>query len=302
MNLIVVRQKFVEITGRYDLVVDDTNWADNGADFYITEANKELYRDQDILPNNMEVKYTVPAGSQIFPIPNLITMEGLYYIDSAGDKKIITTMTDKEFKYNYPGARRGALIQDKASFTESTKRILFSDDNPIALGFHAGMNIRISDSVSNNTDYIIASVTATQILTTTALVTEGEVDCNIVGYFGTPGSPEYARYMGLNISGQAIVNVGNIGIYFNVPFDSEITLFVEGLFLDALSADTDESYWSIKAPMLLIAQSCWFLEMTYRNTTGMNDWKLAINEMKGDIESQFSELTTRDINQMKEAY
>jgi len=42
MNLVQIREKFREVSGRYDLVNDD--FSDNGADFYITEASKWLDR------------------------------------------------------------------------------------------------------------------------------------------------------------------------------------------------------------------------------------------------------------------
>lgn len=42
MDLKTLRTKFVQLSGRYDLVVDTTDWADNGADFYITSAQKFL--------------------------------------------------------------------------------------------------------------------------------------------------------------------------------------------------------------------------------------------------------------------
>ncbi len=42
MDLVTLREKFVRLSGRYDLVVDTTDWADNGADFYINNAQKLL--------------------------------------------------------------------------------------------------------------------------------------------------------------------------------------------------------------------------------------------------------------------
>ncbi len=44
MNLVQIRQKFIEICGRYDLVVDITAWADNGADFFINAGQRFLDR------------------------------------------------------------------------------------------------------------------------------------------------------------------------------------------------------------------------------------------------------------------
>ena len=44
MNLVEIREAFVRRSGRYDLVVDTTDWADNGADFYIQAGSRFLDR------------------------------------------------------------------------------------------------------------------------------------------------------------------------------------------------------------------------------------------------------------------
>ena len=44
MTLVEIRQKFIEISGRYDLVVDAVDWADNGADFFINAGQRLLDR------------------------------------------------------------------------------------------------------------------------------------------------------------------------------------------------------------------------------------------------------------------
>lgn len=44
MNLKEIRTWFVQDSGRYDLVVDTTNWADNGADKYINAGQRWLDR------------------------------------------------------------------------------------------------------------------------------------------------------------------------------------------------------------------------------------------------------------------
>ena len=48
MNLLQIRRKFVEISGRYDLIVDTTDWADNGADFFINAGQRFLDRLEDL--------------------------------------------------------------------------------------------------------------------------------------------------------------------------------------------------------------------------------------------------------------
>jgi hypothetical protein len=44
MTLVEIRQKFIEISGRYDLVVDAVAWVDNGADFFINAGQRLLDR------------------------------------------------------------------------------------------------------------------------------------------------------------------------------------------------------------------------------------------------------------------
>jgi len=44
MNLKEIRQKVVELSGRYDLIVDTTSWADNGMDYYINNGLQMLGR------------------------------------------------------------------------------------------------------------------------------------------------------------------------------------------------------------------------------------------------------------------
>ena len=44
MNLLQLRTKLIQLSGRFDLVVDTTDYADNGADFFIYEGQKHLDR------------------------------------------------------------------------------------------------------------------------------------------------------------------------------------------------------------------------------------------------------------------
>lgn len=44
MNLLQLRTKLINLSGRFDLVIDTTDYADNGADFFIYEGQKHLDR------------------------------------------------------------------------------------------------------------------------------------------------------------------------------------------------------------------------------------------------------------------
>lgn len=47
MTLLEIRRKFVELSGKYNLVTDTTSWADNGADFFINAGQRWLDRKMD---------------------------------------------------------------------------------------------------------------------------------------------------------------------------------------------------------------------------------------------------------------
>jgi len=53
MNLLQVRTKFVDTSGRFDLVVDTTNYADNGANFFIQAGQRYL---DTILPDPHRIR------------------------------------------------------------------------------------------------------------------------------------------------------------------------------------------------------------------------------------------------------
>ena len=61
MDLVTLRQKFVEISGRYDLVVNTTAWADNGADFYIQSGQDYLDRLETMKASVSRIFETIAA-------------------------------------------------------------------------------------------------------------------------------------------------------------------------------------------------------------------------------------------------
>ena len=62
MTLLEVRTKFIQNSGRYDLVVDTTDYADNGADFHIHAGQKYLDRLIDIPDSLARIFYRPDDG------------------------------------------------------------------------------------------------------------------------------------------------------------------------------------------------------------------------------------------------
>lgn len=80
MDLLGIRKQFIEYSGRYDLVVDTTDYEDNGADFFITEAIRELDRDRFQHDHSEAVKYTtLKAGDYIAQITKARVLNSVYY-------------------------------------------------------------------------------------------------------------------------------------------------------------------------------------------------------------------------------
>jgi hypothetical protein len=66
-------------------------------------------------------------------------------------------------------------------------------------------------------------------------------------------------------------------ILLNVPTSEDMVIQLQGLFYSAeLVNDTDENFWSMSHPLLLITAAMRQVEVTMRNTQGVNDWTSAI--------------------------
>lgn len=62
MNLLELRKKFVSVTGRYDLIVDTDEWADNGANYYFNAGARYLNGLVDVPTNFAKTGIVVQRG------------------------------------------------------------------------------------------------------------------------------------------------------------------------------------------------------------------------------------------------
>lgn len=69
MSLLDIRKKFVEISGRYDLVDDAVNFSDKGADFYINAGQKYLDRLVRVPENTATIFLTLSPGDYTLEFP-----------------------------------------------------------------------------------------------------------------------------------------------------------------------------------------------------------------------------------------
>lgn len=85
MDLLAIRKQFIEQSGRHDLVVDLTDYADNGADYYINAASRELDTEIFQVLGAKGVHYAVIDPSSAFvPLPRCRTIEYVWVVDGNG--------------------------------------------------------------------------------------------------------------------------------------------------------------------------------------------------------------------------
>jgi hypothetical protein len=90
------------------------------------------------------------------------------------------------------------------------------------------------------------------------------------------------------------------GILIGPPSDEKCHVEVRGLFYTPeLVGNTDQSFWSVVHPEVLLYAAAYELEISYRNTQGANDWLGAITDHAGGIDQDTIEEEIADVDQME---
>ena len=90
------------------------------------------------------------------------------------------------------------------------------------------------------------------------------------------------------------------GIVFDKPSDSTYSITVYGRFFSkTMDTGSDETFWSMRHPDLLVMAACYMLEVFYRNTEGQKDWLFAMRDLLQGIDSDLVDQETADINEME---
>ena len=88
-------------------------------------------------------------------------------------------------------------------------------------------------------------------------------------------------------------------ILVNVPADEKLSVIINGLFYSKeLVEDTDENYWSVVHPLLLYYSAMREVEITNRNTQGVNDWTNAIMVTMKQLGMDLVEELIAEVDQM----
>ena len=218
MNLLQLRTKFKELSGRDDLVNDD--YSDNGADFFINEGRKFLDRLNETQKSWASAFRFIEVGGYSASIQNCRAIKEVWLMSTTARWQL--------------------------------KKLSLQD--------------LISEYLSGNPSER----------------TGGEPN-----YY----SPQLTRYVPKNVGADSLesfiqwveIPSGNVEEYntilLSAPVDKKIAVEVKGLFYSPeLVEDTDTNYWSVMHPLLLYFSAMRYIEVTNRNTQGVNDWTKAITD------------------------
>ncbi len=220
MNLLQIRQKFRELSGRFDLV-DDTG-ADLGANFFINEGRKYLDRMDETQKSWGTCYRFLEIGFWSVQIP---------YCRAIKEVWVATTTARWQL--------------EKLKLQDIVEGYL----NGISDSYLPG-----PPSASTPGVPLYYSPCITRYIPENATVKDLEA---FIGYIDIPAGNAHEY--------NAIV--------LNIPTDEKLTVIIHGLFYSAeLVNDTDENYWSVVHPMLLISSAIRQTEAINRNTQGLNDW------------------------------
>jgi hypothetical protein len=242
MNLLQIRTAFVQRSGRYDLVVDTTDWADNGANFYINSGQRFLDR-LDTVPKSWGRYFReCPVGRNYVIFPYCRAIKEVWAM-TASERLRLKKIDMRDLREYY--------------------------NEPIS-------------TVSNGEPAYYAPAVLRMIPESDRLAID---DCDAMIDYADVMFDRHYEYN---------------GVIFYPPPDEVYILEVWGLFYSPeLSADTDESYWSVVHPEVLLMAAMHQVEIMYRNTEGANDWLAAIQLEVGGLGKDFVEEHIADVDQME---
>jgi len=111
MNLLQLRKQFVKRNGRYDLVMDNVGWADNGADFYINSGQRYIDRLDTTKKSQARNYQYVTSGDYYATFQYCRAVQGVYRMNSEEQKKL--EKVDYDDLRDYYAAPQGDLDTGK---------------------------------------------------------------------------------------------------------------------------------------------------------------------------------------------
>jgi hypothetical protein len=111
MNLMQVREQFIKLSGRYDLVTSTSTYADSGADFFITAGAQFLDRRSNLINKTSRLFYQLDAGTWYKTFQKCRIVEDIYINNTTGRSKL----TFKDFNWLHKEYSSPISAQDRGT-------------------------------------------------------------------------------------------------------------------------------------------------------------------------------------------
>ncbi|MCK4818948.1 hypothetical protein KA005_24455, partial [bacterium] len=102
MNLLAIRKQFVKLSGRYDLVVDAVDYADNGADFYINDGMNMLDKLVDLPESKAKLYFDLSSGEYSVTFQNSCRVIEEVWVNDSESRYQLIKVSLNELKSFYP--------------------------------------------------------------------------------------------------------------------------------------------------------------------------------------------------------
>lgn len=133
MNLLQLRTKFVQISGRYDLVIDSVDYADQGADYYINAGMHMLERLSDLTENKARLFYALASGEYALTFQHNCRLIQEVWANSSTERFPLEKISLAELKEEYYKLASSEDTGEPAYYAIAELRALETTDQ-ISLG------------------------------------------------------------------------------------------------------------------------------------------------------------------------
>ena len=290
MTLQEIREKFVALSGRRDLVTP--SGGDNGADFFVNAGQRHLDLLQPSAKSIARNFTLIPVSSYMVEVQDCYAVKEVW-ISKADARTQLTLKSIQWLRANYGEPFSSVTTGAITAFADGGGGQVTVTS--VGHGRADSDILTISGTTNYNATYTISGVTPdTFNITALWVADDGTGTWHYNATLIDVGTP---LYYAVNIVGLApaqsafAVSGGSFngmvgyqdiiegdhfrytGLVIMPPPDVIYTIETIGYFLSKrLVVDADISFWSVGYPEILVFAALYALELFYRNNAGANEW------------------------------
>lgn len=155
MTLVELRRKFVELSGRYDLVSNTSTWADNGADFFINAGQNYLDRLLTVPETKATLFFALASGQYAITFQQRCRAILEVWVNNSEERVLLEKCSLKDLKEYYSGLVSAAEVGQPLYYAPANMRALETTAQN-SLGTFLGLNNAETDAKYNYRGIIVA--------------------------------------------------------------------------------------------------------------------------------------------------